>query len=345
MKKILLIEDDPILRENTEIFLKLKKYDVITADDGPAGIERAMKELPDMIICDITMPLMSGYDVLKTLRENSLTSVIPFIFLTAKAEKEDYRKGLKLGVDDYISKPFNFNELFDAIELRLSKAENLIKTVSNQYLSLMEVSDSGFFIYHLNRFEYANRKFLELTGYEFEKLNSVTVTELISGKDQERFISLIEQCCNEKKSEAVKENISFLKSSGEEISLEVECALKTMIDESIVFIAREITSGPVSTVPVELIEQIRNLDPVELSRIKSSAGFRLNSRYEEKLSTREKEILQLIANGFTTPEIGEKLFISPRTVEFHRANLFSKTGARNLAELIKYAIQHQVVEF
>lgn len=343
MKKILLIEDDAILRENTEIFLKLKKFDVITVDDGPEGIDLAIREQPDMVICDITMPKMSGYDVLKALRENNLTSVIPFIFLTAKAEKEDYRKGLQLGVDDYISKPFSFNELLAAIELRLSKAEKLIRTVSDQYLSLMEVSESGFFIYRLNRFEYANKRFLELTGYTAEKLASLPVTDLIATKDQESFISMIEHCCNEKTSEPVKSVISLHLMNGNEVSMELECALKTMIDERIVFVAREINSANNSSIPEGLIEQIRKIDPAELSRITGSPEYRQHSRYDEKLSSREKEILKFIADGLTTIEISEKLFISPRTVEFHRANLLSKTGSRNLAELIKYAIHHQVV--
>lgn len=341
MKKILLIEDDPILRENTEIFLKLKKYDVITAPDGIEGVDLAIKEQPDIIICDITMPLMNGYEVLQTLRQNALTSVIPFIFLTARAEKEDYRKGLQLGVDDYISKPFSFNELSSAIELRLSKAENLIKSVTEQFMSLMELSDTGFFIYRLNRFEYANKRFLDQTGYTFEELAAIPVTDLIAEKDQETFISAIEHCTGDKKNRASFLDLEFNTRNGHQVKYHLECALKLMTDERIIFAAREI-SGEASSLPPALLEQIRNIDPVLLANITSS-GKRQHSRYEEKLSGREMEILKLIADGLTTPEIGEKLYISPRTVEFHRANLLSKTGSKNLAELIKYAIHHQVV--
>lgn len=341
MKKILLIEDDSILRENTEIFLKLKKFDVITASDGKEGVELAIREQPDIIICDITMPVMNGYEVLTTLRQNASTSVIPFIFLTARAEKEDYRKGLQLGVDDYISKPFSFNELSSAIELRLSKAENLINSVTEQFMSLMELSDTGFFIYRLNRFEYANKKFLNQTGYSFEELVSIPVTEIIAEKDQESFITAIEQCTGDKKNRASSLDLELNTRDGHQIRYHLECALKVMTDERIIFAAREI-SGETGSLPPALLEQIRNIDPALLANI-SATGRKQHSRYEEKLSARETEILRLIADGLTTPEIGEKLFISPRTVEFHRANLLSKTCSKNLAELIKYAIHHQVI--
>lgn len=287
------------------------------------------------------MPIMNGYEVLKTLRQNPLTSVIPFIFLTARAEKEDYRKGLQLGVDDYISKPFSFNELSSAIDLRLSKAENLINSVTEQFMSLMELTDTGFFIYRLNRFDFANKKFLEQTGYTCEELAAIPVTELIAEKDQENFITAIEQCTGDKKSRVSFIDLEFKTKDGHTIKFHLECALKVISDERIIFAAREISDESKSLSPA-LLEQIRNIDPLLLANITSS-GKRQHSRYEEKLSARETEILRLIADGLTTSEIGEKLFISPRTVEFHRANLLSKTGSKNLAELIKYAIHHQVV--
>ena len=121
-KKILLIEDNPDVRENTAEILGLAGYDVQTAVNGKAGVEMAQKDKPDLIICDIMMPELDGYGVLHILSKNSETAGIPFIFLTAKTEKTDIRKGMNLGADDYLTKPFDDTDLLNAIEARLRKS-------------------------------------------------------------------------------------------------------------------------------------------------------------------------------------------------------------------------------
>ncbi|QHT67614.1 response regulator [Rhodocytophaga rosea] len=121
MKKILLIEDNTEVRENTAEILELANYQVFTAPHGKIGVELARKEHPDLIICDIMMPELDGYGVLHLLSKNPATAGIPFIFLTAKAEKDDFRKGMNLGADDYLTKPFDDLTLLDAIEMRLKK--------------------------------------------------------------------------------------------------------------------------------------------------------------------------------------------------------------------------------
>ena len=122
MKKILLIEDDIVLRENTAELLELSDYEVATASNGKIGVELAIKNTPDIIICDIMMPELDGYGVLEALSKNKNTKYLPFIFLSAKTERKDIRKGMDLGADDYITKPFGEEELVNAIESRLAKA-------------------------------------------------------------------------------------------------------------------------------------------------------------------------------------------------------------------------------
>jgi CheY-like chemotaxis protein len=107
MKKILLIEDNADVRENTDEILSLAGYNVVTAPNGKNGVELAMQEKPDLIICDIMMPELDGYGVLHILSKKDETAGIPFIFLTAKTEKTDIRKGMNLGADDYLTKPFD----------------------------------------------------------------------------------------------------------------------------------------------------------------------------------------------------------------------------------------------
>ena len=121
MKRILLIEDNPDVRENTSEILTLAGYDVISAPNGKAGVDLAQKEQPDLIICDIMMPELDGYGVLHILSKKVETARIPFIFLTAKTEKTDVRKGMNLGADDYLTKPFDDTDLLNAIEARLRK--------------------------------------------------------------------------------------------------------------------------------------------------------------------------------------------------------------------------------
>lgn len=121
MKKILFIEDDTVVRENTAELLELAEYNVVTASNGKIGVDLAKKEVPDIIICDIMMPEMDGYGVLETLSRNESTRHIPFIFLSAKTEHKDIRKGMNMGADDYLTKPFEEEELISAIESRLAK--------------------------------------------------------------------------------------------------------------------------------------------------------------------------------------------------------------------------------
>jgi CRP-like cAMP-binding protein/CheY-like chemotaxis protein len=125
MKKILLIEDNKDVRDNTAEILSMAQYIVFTAKDGKEGIETAIAEKPDLIICDIMMPVLDGYGVLHLLSKNEATSGIPFIFLTAKAERSDQRKGMEMGADDYLTKPFDDMELLNAIEARLKKNETM----------------------------------------------------------------------------------------------------------------------------------------------------------------------------------------------------------------------------
>ena len=127
MKTILLIEDNNDVRENTAEILKLAQYNVITAVNGKDGVELAKKVKPDLIICDIMMPVLDGHGALHLLSKNEETASIPFIFLTAKSERSDFRKGMEMGADDYLTKPFDDVELLNAIESRLKKNEILKK--------------------------------------------------------------------------------------------------------------------------------------------------------------------------------------------------------------------------
>src|SRR3954471_8638276 len=123
MKRILVIEDEPEMRRNITILLRHCDYEPLAAENGRAGVETARREKPDLILCDVMMPEMDGYGVIQALQTDALLARIPFIFLTAKGEKEDLRSGMNLGADDYLTKPVANADLVRAIETRLRRSQ------------------------------------------------------------------------------------------------------------------------------------------------------------------------------------------------------------------------------
>ncbi len=132
MNKILVIEDEEIVRSNIVEILESGEFEAIGAENGRQGIELAFDNLPNLIICDVTMPELDGYGVLKLLRQNSTTKTIPFIFLTARADKTDIRTGMNLGADDYLTKPFRRTELLTAVTARLAKHQAMTEHYHDQ---------------------------------------------------------------------------------------------------------------------------------------------------------------------------------------------------------------------
>lgn len=161
MKKVLIIEDNVDVRENTADILELAGYKVATAENGKIGLEKAKQLLPDVIVCDIMMPEMDGYEVLRDLNKNAKTASIPFVFLTAKTERTDMRKGMNLGADDYLTKPFSENELLEAIECRMKKHDFLKKEYSKTIEGVsefIEAASTYMDLDHLSR-DYSPQKF------------------------------------------------------------------------------------------------------------------------------------------------------------------------------------------
>ncbi len=130
MKSILIIEDNEDIRENVAEILMLSNYKVLMATNGKEGIEAAQKHIPDLIICDIMMPGVDGYGVLHILHNDVSTQNIPFIFLTSKSERSDFRSAMEMGADDYITKPFAGNELLNAIQSRFKKVDIMKKQLT-----------------------------------------------------------------------------------------------------------------------------------------------------------------------------------------------------------------------
>lgn len=171
MKTILIIDDHNEIRENIAEILTLGGYKALTAENGKKGVETAIKEKPSLIVCDIMMPELDGYGVLHLLRKNPETENIPFIFLTAKAERSDFRKGMEMGADDFITKPFDDLELLNAVEMRLKKYDVLqgkYAADENGLNNLVkDLRDSGLFEMDLANFDsevYAKKQLIYTEG-------------------------------------------------------------------------------------------------------------------------------------------------------------------------------------
>lgn len=166
-KKIALIEDNLEMRENIQEILQLANYQVYSAENGKKGVELIKNEKPDLILCDIMMPELDGYGVLYMVSKNPETAGIPFIFLTAKSEREDFRKGMSMGADDYLTKPFEDTELLDAIERRLNRIEQLSKEFVPSEKGLHDFLDS------VNGIESLEKLTHEKRSKKFNKKDSI----------------------------------------------------------------------------------------------------------------------------------------------------------------------------
>ncbi len=121
MLKILLVEDDPDILDNLKTFLENEGFEIVTAENGDLALKLLKSITPDLIISDIMMPIVDGYELLKKIKNNIRLDSIPFIVLTAKSDIVSFRKVMDIGADDYLIKPFDFQEVMDTIKLRLKK--------------------------------------------------------------------------------------------------------------------------------------------------------------------------------------------------------------------------------
>ena len=197
MVKILVIEDEVEIRSNLLELLSLEGHDVVGADNGVTGLLGAIEHAPDLIVCDVMMPELDGYDVLQALRQDPKTLAIPFIFLTALANKGDIRRGMVLGADDYLTKPFTRSDVLTAVETRLQKqAVSQSRTYHDQVNALQQ---------EIQRFRAGlNSEQTNLLGdvrHHFK--DAVVILDIVTnilktlppGEQRERSIALVQNVC------------------------------------------------------------------------------------------------------------------------------------------------------
>ncbi|MGB7443685.1 MAG: response regulator [Coleofasciculaceae cyanobacterium] len=212
MTKILVIEDEPAMRDDIITMLTTENFQVISAENGQNGLQLAEQEIPALIICDVMMPVLDGYEVLIALRQNPVTALIPLIFLTAKFRESDMRQAMELGADDYLTKPFSMEALLRAVTVRLEKQSILIEK----------------YVQELKRYKYLEEKVEEMQQFcaakdrlflsfsedlrqSISKINLAInmIKNVPSTQQRERYIEILQEEC--RKEISLLNNVSGLR--------------------------------------------------------------------------------------------------------------------------------------
>lgn len=358
VKRILVIEDDILLAKTLRNVLMADGYKAYVANSGAEGIQKAYELAPDLILCDINMTPIDGYQVFNILNDSSITNKIPFIFITGKSDIEDIRLGMELGVDDYIVKPFSNDELLKSMKVRLAKYEKLVNMGKSDYNALVELSPNGIFLFDGETIYEINQAFSVMTGLSADDLKKVTFKNLVDEKTYSAIQPRIQKCTS-----------GLLKSFDDQINLVTpnrsfnECKLYITTSHKyngftllIGLLAPVETSKPVDHSEYDRLVSILSEEKVDISgdlALKLQTVFHFPSvkpvgeskpLIENIFSKREQEVLKLSCKGLPIKIIADELCISDRTVEKHRASLMEKTGSKNIVEVIIYALKNDLID-
>ncbi len=356
-KKILIIEDDELLSKTLRNLLKANGYIPEIANSGSDGILRVYDFLPDLILCDINMKPINGYQVYRILNDSSVTQKIPFIFITARSEIKDIRMGMELGADDYIVKPFENEDLLKSIEVRLKKFETLVDIGKSDYRALLELSPNGIFLFSEDSIFEINQAFSQLTGYNIDDLEGKTLKQLIDSGKQKSLFDNVDNCSNGLL-KTFDEEIEFIKKDGDRFSCRLYVTASQQYNGFVLLLGIISTSGidlKINQSEYRKLINILSEEHVDVSgnlvkKLQNEFHLENNDTDEIQVSTddlfskREKEVLLLSCKGLPIKNIADELNISGRTVEKHRAKLMEKTGSRNIVEVIVYALKNDLIE-
>ncbi len=352
--KILVIEDDQRFSRTIKNVLSQHGYDVCCCFNGATGIQKAFEYNPDLILCDIKMHPIDGYQVYNVLKESSLIDRIPFMFLTGHSELEEIRFGLDLGVDDYFVKPFNNVDLIKSIENRLAKFKKLTEIGRREFKALFQLAPNGIFLFNGTTLFNANPALLKMLELKQSTLTSLSINDILDDFSFLKIADRIERCSNR-----------LLDSFSDEITLVTKSGVKTDVTISVSvyekYSAYSLMIGlitPVNKYNTDneyFVSDILDMLKKENVVISESLGEKLTDVFRQHninlkpqkskyFSSRENEILTLSMEGLPIKVIADKLQISDRTVEKHRSRLMEKTKSSNMIEVIIYALKNNLVE-
>ena len=344
-KKILVVDDEANIRDNIIEYLDAMGFSVSGAKDGVDAVQKAILMRPDLIISDINLPGMSGYEVLSTLEEIPLTSGIPFIFVSAKSQIDDIRAGMNLGADDYITKPFQLIDLLTSVNKRFEKFDKYASQNEEKSNALGSMPYVGVFMLFFNKFIFVNQRFVEITGCR-ENTSFVDNADIFGASNKDELLDAFE-----------KIYLGMLPFFNAEIQLHSPSGATELYElyvRGTKYKGKNVAIGcllpreakqPASLGANNVFDLLNDSDEQTKKEFMDFLNHKHRLRQKKErlmfeLTPREKEVLGLICEGLSDAQIADKLFISPRTVNNHRNNLLQKTGANNAASLVAFAYQH-----
>jgi PAS domain S-box-containing protein len=355
-KKILVIEDDERLGVTIQNILMVHKYDVCYTNNGASGIQKAFEYNPDLILCDINMDTIDGYQVYKVLEESSILNRIPFIFLTGSSELEDIRYGMSLGADDYLVKPFVNADLIRSIEKRLEKFRTIREEARHGFNQLFEISPIGIFLFDDAKIFKANKAFINLFKSSEKEIIGQEIGRLFDSGSFDKVLSGIKGT-RINKNNIFDENVMLTLEEGADLEVRLTISEFEKFSNYRVFIGMTNPLNKLNTEPdgKQYASEIYSLLKHENIKISEALGEKITEIFKQKslnpknqnntfFTKRENEVLCLSMEGLPIKIIADRLSISDRTVEKHRTRLMEKSGANNMIEVIVFALKNSLVE-
>lgn len=355
-KKILVIEDDQFLGITIQNILSLFHYDVCFANNGATGIQKAFTYNPDLILCDIHMDPVDGYQVFKVLEESTLLNRIPFVFLTGSSELKDIRFGLSLGVDDYLVKPFQNNELINTIEKRIQKYSAIKENANKEFLRLFDLSPNGIILFDESKVYNVNPAFRKLLNMDENPEISLQIEEVFD-------IGTVKKLIQKMQVPFVERNNIFNDIVKLNSSKNGDLQMRFIVSEFEKFSKYTVFIGVLSKAEDSVVndknngyaKEVHNLLKRENIKISEGLGEEITNIFKQKnqnhtilnnsfFTKRENQVLYLAMEGLPIKLIADRLAISDRTVEKYRTSLMEKTGSNNMIEVIIFALKNSLVE-
>ena len=353
-KKILIIEDDRKLGITLQNVLMFHKFDVSYADNGATGVQKAFEYNPDLILCDINMDLLDGYQVYKVLEESSILNKTPFIFLTGSSDLDDIRYGLSLGADDYIVKPFNNSDLITTIERRLEKFKTIKEDSNREFVRLFDLSPIGLLIFDSEKVYRANTSLKNLVNQD--DLTGVGIDMFIDSASVQKLRERISKYLTDR-NEIFNGVVKLKRTDGDQIQMKLVVSEFERFSNYTLFIGlfSEATENLSNISNDQIRAEVYSLLKKENIKITDSLGEKIANIFKENqldlkshkntfFTVRENQVLYLSMEGLPIKSIADKLKISDRTVEKYRTRLMEKSGAENMIEVIVFALRNGLVE-
>jgi len=352
---ILIIDDDQRLGRTIENVLKSNGYDVCYANSGALGIQKAFEYNPDLILCDVNMDPVDGYQVYNVLKESSLIDRIPFIFITGNSDLQDIRFGLNLGVDDYFVKPFDNNNLISSIEKRLSKYRKLKEIGKNEFNALFKISPYGIFLFKGDMIFDANQALIKMLELDEKKISSYSIDEIFDTASLHSVKESIDKCSKGLLS-SISQNVILVSKNGHKsqalfsVSVYEKYSNRSLMMGLLLLNSSDKdTENDVYISEILRIFKKENIEVTEAMGKKLTDIFKIHTikvkqQLDSIFSDRENQVLHLSMEGLPIKMIADRLLISDRTVEKHRSSMMAKTNSNNMIEVIIYALRNNLID-